>query len=464
MKNLKNKPLLVVAFISGLMPLAASAAMTAKVNCDPAHDVKGEAKPNWKKPLTYELSSVPGGGGVRLAKKFGDGNTAIFQLVDIGGQIEVKGAVYSEEKKADGTSKYVNEFSPVKINSSSALPVTFESVYTWGRGKRNCSIVVADSQAKTLSAALGGGTAQRDPQTARNTSDIAVNRGAIAQNAGRIDANSGRIDRNEQGIASNRQAIGDSNSRIADNSRGIADNSRGIADNSRGIADNRSAIGRNVDAINSTNDRMTANRAEMKSRTTTINEGYGNKATGTGEEWAMYKSGVPFQQNQFCRLIGNFKEQFAKARAEKNQIKENIALREREQRLVALLPKGAFENWIVRAVSVKQASDGSAAVLFELPCDVVVGSYACGNTASQFLGTIAENSPMYNELAKVSVGDFLGVSGQFYFGAGSKAFEKNRSVASFRQMPAGSHCQGAAAGIQDGEFFAVTTVNISTLK
>lgn len=438
-----HKIFLVAAIFGGFTPLYATAASKLRVNCDPAHDTRGEPKPGWSKPWAFTADQVSDQNSLEFTKTFNDGWEARFRFANRGGKVELVGEVYSPKKKVDGTAEVTNKFSSVRFDANAPMPIASESVYVWTSGKRNCSIVLTNPQAQTLSAALGGGNAQRDPQTARNTSDIAVNRGAIAQNSDRIDANSGRIDRNEKGIASNRQAIVDSNARIADN---------------------RSAIGRNADAINSTNDRITGNRAEMKARTTTINEGYGNKATGTGEDWAMYKSGVPFQQNQFCRLIGNFKEQFDKARAEKNQIKENIALREREQRLVALLPKGAFQSWIVRAVSVKQASDGSAAVLFELPCDVVVGSYACGTTASQFLGTIAENSPMYNELAKVSVGDFLGVSGQFYFGADSKAFEKNRSVASFRQMPAGSHCQGAAAGIQDGEFFAVTTVNISTLK
>ncbi len=432
-------------------PIAAHAALSAKVTCEPAREVKGEANPSWAKPWTFSTDELAKDDGVNLVKKVKDG-LIIFNVRNVGNGIEIRGSFQSEAKNENGTPKTVNRWESATYRPGTALPLVFDSVYTWSRGKRDCTVTLSDPSAGTLIAALG------------NSADIAVNRDAIAKN-------SGRIDQNEKNIAGNRDAITKNSGRIDQNEKNIAGNRDAIAKNSgridqneKNIAGNRDAISQNTRSIASTNERVTENRAEMKSRTTTVNEGYAQKATGTGADWAVYKSGVPFQQNQFCRLIGNFKEQFAKARAERNEIKENIALREREQRLVALMPKGSFENWIVRAVSVTQASDGSAAVLFEMPCDVVVGSYACGTTPSKFLGTIPENSPMYGELAKVRVGDFLGVSGQFYFGQGSKAFEKDRSVASFRQMPAGSHCKGEAAGAKDSEFFAVSTANISALK
>ncbi len=206
-------------------------------------------------------------------------------------------------------------------------------------------------------------------------------------------------------------------------------------------------------------------RTELQSRTTTVNERFQlGKSTGSAESWAIYKSGVPFQQQQFCRITENFRQEIEDARIQKNQIKENVAFRTREQRLTALLPEGNFSNWIVRAVSVKQASDGSAAVLFELPCDVIIGSNACSQNAKSFLGTIPENSRLYVELATISVGDFLGVSGSFNFVDEKAAFQKGRSVASFRAMAADSHCEAKDVAKPGVDFFASSVQNLTNLK
>jgi len=206
-------------------------------------------------------------------------------------------------------------------------------------------------------------------------------------------------------------------------------------------------------------------RTELQSRTTSVNERFQpGKATGSADSWAIYKSGVPFQQQQFCRITENFRQEIEDARIQKNQIKENVAFRTREQRLTALLPEGNFSNWIVRAVSVKQASDGSAAVLFELPCDVIIGSNACSQNAKSFLGTIPENSRLYVELATISVGDFLGVSGSFNFVDEKAAFQKGRSVASFRAMAADSHCEAKDVAKPGVDFFASSVQNLTNLK
>ena len=205
--------------------------------------------------------------------------------------------------------------------------------------------------------------------------------------------------------------------------------------------------------------------AQVKARTTTVEERFQQgKQTGPAGSWALYKSGVPFQQQQFCRITENFRQEIEDARNQKNQIKENIAFRTREQRLVALMPDGLFDNWIVKAVSVKQASDGSAAVLFELPCDVIIGSHACGANAKNFIGTIPENSRLYSELANISVGDFLGVSGSFKFIDEKAAFEKGRSVASFRAMAVGSHCEAKDVAKAGVDFFASSLRTLSNLK
>ena len=106
--------------------------------------------------------------------------------------------------------------------------------------------------------------------------------------------------------------------------------------------------------------------------------------------------------------------------------------------------------------------DGSAEVLLELPCNVYVGSNACDADPQKFYGTAPEGTRMYTELAKMSVGDFALTSGQFVY-IDDKAFDKNRSVASFRYLKTASHCR-AKEMPADTDFFGLKLDVISTMK
>ena len=116
----------------------------------------------------------------------------------------------------------------------------------------------------------------------------------------------------------------------------------------------------------------------------------------------------------------------------------------------------------MRTVAVDQASDGSAEVLLELPCNIYVGSNACDANPSNYYGTAPEGSRMYTELAKMTVGDFALTSGQFVY-TDDKAFDKNRSVASFRYMRTAAHCKAKEVAA-DTEFFGIKLDVISTIK
>lgn len=222
----------------------------------------------------------------------------------------------------------------------------------------------------------------------------------------------------------------------------------------KGMSETNAKVASNERAI-------TTLRSDVAKRAPTASEGFGG---GSGAEWARYTASVPLQQLQMCRIVESFKADLSAAVKAKNQIKENVAMRDREQRLTALMPTGQFQNWIVRAVSVRQASDGSAAVVFELPCQVSIGSLACGTDVKKFIGTIPESSRIYSELVRVSAGDFLGVTGNFNFVDSAKAFDKSRSVASYRSMKAGSHCDAKEVVDSDGDFFAANVEVLTVLK
>jgi hypothetical protein len=186
------------------------------------------------------------------------------------------------------------------------------------------------------------------------------------------------------------------------------------------------------------------------------------KKTNPNEVWISFNPSISVQQRQFCRIIENFRTENAAAQQTQNQIKINQTFKNLVQSLVSLLPDGKFQGWVMRTVYVSQASNGDAEVLLELPCNVFVGSNACDASPNNFYGTAPENSRIYTELAKMTVGDFAITSGKFVY-ADERAFDKNRSVASFGYMKASNHCRAKTIA-SDSDFFGLALDTISTIK
>jgi hypothetical protein len=186
------------------------------------------------------------------------------------------------------------------------------------------------------------------------------------------------------------------------------------------------------------------------------------KKTSGNEVWISFNPSITIQERQFCRIVENFRTESALAAQSKNAIKVNETYKSFVQGLNSLLPDGKFQGWVMRTVAVDQAADGSAEVLLELPCNVYVGSNACDTNPKNFYGTAPEGSRMYSELAKMNVGDFALTSGQFVY-SDEKAFDKKRSVASFRYMKAAAHCKAKEVST-DSDFFGLKLDVISTIK
>ncbi len=186
------------------------------------------------------------------------------------------------------------------------------------------------------------------------------------------------------------------------------------------------------------------------------------KKTNPNEVWISFNPSISVQQRQFCRIIENFRTENAVAQQTQNQIKINQTFKNLVQSLVSLLPDGKFQGWVMRTVYVSQASNGDAEVLLELPCNVFVGSNACDASPNNFYGTAPENSRIYSELAKMTVGDFAITSGKFVY-ADDRAFDKNRSVASFGYMKTANHCRAKTIA-SDSDFFGLALDTISTIK
>lgn len=454
---MRNKTLLIglLLTLSGMSfsSVVIAADLVVSWDCSPFKELPN-AKDGATRPYKGETDTVESAQGKTIFKRRHDtGSVLVWELVAKGRGYELSGLWTSADSKVQ------SEFPTISF-SNAVLPASGSTKMLGSKtGYRDCEVTLLSKSGQKLSLAdvsaapLAGITArvsQNEKGIAQNRTDIQTNRELIGKNSQAIDVNRQGIERNSKGIETNRENIAQNRSDIQTNRELIGKNAQGIDVNRQGIEKNRSDISRNQE--------------QMMSRTTRVDERYQQRGTGSAESWAIYKSGVPFQQQQFCRILENFREDLAVAQAQRNQIKENMAYRTREQRLTALMPDGNFVNWIVRAVSVKQASDGSASVLFELPCEVVIGSHACGQNAKSFIGTIPENSRLYSELVAISVGDFLGVSGNFNFVDEKAAFQKGRSVASFRAMKSDAHCEAKDISKSGTDFFASAISTLSTLK
>jgi len=171
--------------------------------------------------------------------------------------------------------------------------------------------------------------------------------------------------------------------------------------------------------------------------------------TERADNWIVRMSAIPVQQNQFCRIIQRFYGDLDQVRTARNDIRQNMLYRDRQEDLSALLQNGGFANWVVRVVEVKQAPDGGAAILLQPPCRAMLGSDACHQNGSPIRGTIQPDTPLYRELAQVSSGDFVVVSGKILYAA---AESSNQPLPQYAAYRSGSYCS-TSEGTQQEDVF-----------
>lgn len=131
------------------------------------------------------------------------------------------------------------------------------------------------------------------------------------------------------------------------------------------------------------------------------------------EQWLQWYDKIPVQELEFCRVIRNYENDKKKLERVSNDIKTNELMKQFRQDLNSLFHGGDIDAWVARVVEVKQAEEGSVAIILKTPCNAFIGSYLgsdCKHPAN-FEGTISENSPIYNELAKFERADFALIGG-----------------------------------------------------
>lgn len=128
------------------------------------------------------------------------------------------------------------------------------------------------------------------------------------------------------------------------------------------------------------------------------------------DSWPSVDQYVPVRQKAFCNLMNQYETKAQNAEESRNQIRQNEVEEARGQDLLALIPDGQFENWLVEVRNVIVVPNGDAAYEMRLQCGVSIGS---GKTATgqKYAATAKKDSLIYSQLAGVSAGDFILVNG-----------------------------------------------------
>lgn len=145
----------------------------------------------------------------------------------------------------------------------------------------------------------------------------------------------------------------------------------------------------------------------------------GTSAASFAETWADVDQYVPVRQKAFCNLMDQYEQKAQDARTSKNQIRQNQVDLARGQDLLALMPAGEFNNWLVKLDEVYVVENGDAAYSMTLQCGVSIGSgqvsetdaFVTTNNAEKYVATAKQGSVIYNQLSGLSAGDFVLVSG-----------------------------------------------------
>ncbi len=290
----------------------------------------------------------------------------------------------------------------------------------------------------------------RTQQVAPTTPRVIDSTAKPATSAVQVSQNNAQIVQNNTSIAQNSSNIVQNNTNLVqNNTRIIQNNTQVVTPQPKEAAKDATAVIANINVASDTRP-VTSNPLDTQ------------KKTSSNEVWVSFQPSISLQQRQFCRIVENFRTELVVSKNTRNEIKVNETYRNLMQSLNALLPDGKFQGWLMRTVRVVQERDGSADVLLQLPCDVLVGSNTCGDNPNKFTGIVPEGSRIYTELAKMSVGDFAITNGQFIY-SDDKVFDKNRSVASFQYLPAAAHCN-AKEFKTNPDFFGVTLDTLSTIK
>ena len=127
--------------------------------------------------------------------------------------------------------------------------------------------------------------------------------------------------------------------------------------------------------------------------------------------WSSVEQYIPVRQKAFCNLMNQYELKAQDAEESRNQIRQNKVNEDRGQDLLALMPDGEFNNWLVEVREVVVVPNGDAAYEMRLQCGVTIGSGKLAK-GQEYAATAPKGSVIYNQLAGTGAGDFILVNGK----------------------------------------------------
>ena len=176
-------------------------------------------------------------------------------------------------------------------------------------------------------------------------------------------------------------------------------------------------------------------------------------------DWVIHVPSIPIQQQQFCRMINQYRVEFDAVELTQNEIKKNELFKARQLDIANLLPKGEISNWIVRVKEIRQAKNGDAEISVSLPCLAMMGSNTCNLNPEMYQGTIRQDSLMYREIAKLSANQFVAFSAKLLFAVDP---DTKKPSPEFAKVQQGVHCTDNKIILL--EKFVVEPTNVVQLK
>ena len=163
-----------------------------------------------------------------------------------------------------------------------------------------------------------------------------------------------------------------------------------------------------ISKLELTNEDLSAQLAEAAALITLLKAG----ATVETRDWKDVEMSLSLQQQRFCDILSNFRKDFSRSLNSSNQIKVNRTIMDRDENIDALLPKGQFDNWLGKIVEIYQTSELDAGYTIELQCGA---RFSTGQIdvdgKKKWVATAPQGSRIFNQLADLSKGQFVMVSG-----------------------------------------------------
>ena len=182
-------------------------------------------------------------------------------------------------------------------------------------------------------------------------------------------------------------------------------------------------------------------------------------------DWVIHVPSIPIQQQQFCRMINQYRVELDAVELTQNEIKKNELFKARQLDIANLLPKGELSNWIVRVKEIKQAKNGDAEISVSLPCLAMMGSNTCNLNPEMYQGTIKQDSLMYREIAKLSANQFVALSAKLLFAVDP---DTKKPGPEFAKIQPGVQCSGSEKDknnqLRSVEKFVIEPANVVKLN